>query len=88
MQRCEELYKPNLRQQPGSPKTGWQKYRSVQSPSHSTSPEEFCNLGDISSPTALIAGIDRIFRRHDVHTAGVTAGSGDSSRVIEYCSWF
>ena len=35
--------------------------------------------GDIFSPIAFIAGLDRIFRRHDVHTAGVTVGSGDSS---------
>ena len=38
--------------------------------------------GDIVSPTALIAGLDRIFRRHDVHTAGVTVGSGESSMSI------
>ena len=35
--------------------------------------------GDIFSPIAFIAGLDRIFRRHDAHTAGVTVGSGDSS---------
>ena len=35
--------------------------------------------GDIFSPIAFIAGLDRICRRHDVHTAGVTVGSGDSS---------
>ena len=34
--------------------------------------------GDIFSPT-FIAGVDRIFRRHNVHTAGVTVGSDDSS---------
>ena len=28
--------------------------------------------GDIFSPKAFIAGLDRIFSRHDVHTAGVT----------------
>ena len=35
--------------------------------------------GDIFSPIAFIAGLDRIFRRHNVHTAGVTVGSGESS---------
>ena len=34
--------------------------------------------GDIFSPT-FIAGVDRIFRRHNVHMAGVTVGSDDSS---------
>ena len=28
--------------------------------------------GDIFSPIAFIAGLDRIFRRHDVHTASIT----------------
>ena len=37
------------------------------------------NYLSIFSPIAFIAGLDRIFRRHDVHTAGVTVGSGDSS---------
>ena len=35
--------------------------------------------GDIFSPIAFIAGLDRIFIRHGVHTAGVTVGSGYSS---------
>ena len=35
--------------------------------------------GDVFSPIAFIAGLDRIFRRHNVRTAGVTVGSGDSS---------
>ena len=34
---------------------------------------------DIFSPIAFIAGLYRICRRHDVHTAGVTVGSGESS---------
>ena len=41
--------------------------------------------GDIFSPIAFIAGLDRIFRRHDVHTAGVTVGSGDSSMKMSKC---
>ena len=35
--------------------------------------------GGMLSPISIIAEIDRIFRRHDVHTAGVTVGSGESS---------
>ena len=35
--------------------------------------------GNIFSPIAFIAGLDRIFRQNDVHTAGVTVGSGESS---------
>ena len=35
--------------------------------------------GDIFSPIVFIAGLDRIFRRHDVHTTVVTVGSGESS---------
>ena len=35
--------------------------------------------GHIFSPIAFIAGLDRIFSRHDVHTASVTVGSGDNS---------
>ena len=35
--------------------------------------------GNVFSPIAFIAGLDRIFRRHDIHTAGLTVGSGDSS---------
>ena len=35
--------------------------------------------GDVFSPIACIVGLDRICRRHDVNTAGVTVGSGDSS---------
>ena len=33
---------------------------------------------DIFSPVAFVVGLERIFRRHDVHTAGVTVGSGES----------
>ena len=39
--------------------------------------------GDIFSPITFIAGLDRIFRRHDVHTAGVTVGSGESSLHLQ-----
>ena len=34
---------------------------------------------DIFSPIAFIAALDRISGRHDVHTAGVAVGSGESS---------
>ena len=38
--------------------------------------------GDIFSPIAFIAGLDRIFRLHDAHAAGVTVGTGDSATTM------
>ena len=38
--------------------------------------------GDIFSPVAFIAGLDRIFRLHDVPNPGVTIGVGESSTIM------
>ena len=38
--------------------------------------------GDIFSPVAFIAGLDRIFRLHDVPNPGVTVGVGESSTIM------
>ena len=34
--------------------------------------------GDIFSPVSFIAGLDRIFRRHDICNSGVTVGTGEN----------
>ena len=38
--------------------------------------------GDIFSPVAFIAGLDRIFWLHDVPNPGVTVGVGESSTIM------
>ena len=38
--------------------------------------------GDIFSPVAFIAGLDRIFRLHDVPNPGVTVSVGESSTIM------
>ena len=38
--------------------------------------------GDIFSPIAFIAGLDRIFRLYDANAAGVTVGAGDSATTM------
>ena len=41
--------------------------------------------GDIFSPVSFIAGLDRIFRRHDISNSGVTMGTGENTlRIFEY----
>ena len=35
--------------------------------------------GDIFSPVSFIAGLDRIFRRHDISNSGVTMGAGENA---------
>ena len=38
--------------------------------------------GDIYSPASFIAGLDKIFRTHDVANSGVVVGNGDSSVLL------
>ena len=38
--------------------------------------------GDIFSPVSFIAGLDKIFRTHDVANSGVVVGNGDSSVLM------
>ena len=38
--------------------------------------------GDIFSPVSFIAGLDKIFRTHDVANSGVVVGNGDSSALM------
>ena len=38
--------------------------------------------GDIFSPVSFIAGLDRIFRRHDISNSGVTVGTGENSVCV------
>ena len=38
--------------------------------------------GDIFSPVSFIAGLDKIFRAHDVANSGVVVGNGDSSVLM------
>ena len=38
--------------------------------------------GDIFSPVSFIAGLDKIFRTHDVGNSGVVVGNGDSSVLM------
>ena len=35
--------------------------------------------GDIFSPVPFIAGLDRIFRRHDIRNSGVAVGAGENA---------
>ena len=35
--------------------------------------------GDMFSPVSFIAGLDRIFRRHDISNSGVTVGAGENA---------
>ena len=39
-------------------------------------------LGDIFSPVAFIAGLDRIFRMHDLQNSGVAVGVGESTTIM------
>ena len=38
--------------------------------------------GDIFSPVAFIAGLDRIFRMHDLQNPGVAVGVGESTTIM------
>ena len=38
--------------------------------------------GDIFSPVSFIAGLDRIFRRHDISNSGVTVGTGENTVCV------
>ena len=38
--------------------------------------------GDILSPVSFIAGLDRIFRRHDISNSGVTVGAGENAVCV------
>ena len=38
--------------------------------------------GDIFSPVSFIAGLDRLFRTHDIANSGVAVGNGDSSVLM------
>ena len=38
--------------------------------------------GDIFSPVSFIAGLDTIFRRHDISNSGVTVGAGDNAVCV------
>ena len=38
--------------------------------------------GDIFSPVSFIAGLDKIFKTHDVANSGVVVGNGDSSVLM------
>ena len=38
--------------------------------------------GDIFSPVSFIAGLDKLFRMHDVAKSGVIVGNGDSSVLM------
>ena len=38
--------------------------------------------GDIFSPVSFIAGLDRIFRRHDISNTGVTVGAGENAVCV------
>ena len=45
--------------------------------------------GDIFSPVSFIAGLDKLFRTHDIANSGVVVGNGDSSVLMskfEYVS--
>ena len=38
--------------------------------------------GDIFSPVSFIAGLGRIFRRHDINNSGVTVGAGENAVCV------
>ena len=38
--------------------------------------------GDIFSPVSFIAGLDKLFRTHDVANSGVVLGTGDNSVLM------
>ena len=38
--------------------------------------------GDIFSSVSFIAGLDRIFRRHDISNSGVTVGTGENTVCV------
>ena len=38
--------------------------------------------GDIFSPVSFIAGLDRIFRRHDISNSDVTVGTGENTVCV------
>ena len=44
--------------------------------------------GDIFSPVAFIAGLDRIFRMHDLQNPGVAVGVGESTTMGQYYKRF
>ena len=52
------------------------------SPSHSTLQRSRPTTGDIFSPVAFIAGLDRIFRMHDLQNPGVAVGVCESTTIM------